>query len=265
MQMGFVGGGKMAEALLRGFLEKGGGTAGQIGVSDVAPDRLAALQNSYGVRVFTTNEALAAGSTCVVLAVKPQELGKVLEEIAGVVTGKTVISIAAGCALSFLEARLPGARLVRAMPNLACQAGEGMTALCCGQMAGKEDLDAARALFACSGEVVECEEGFFDWVTAVSGSGPAFWTQLCAYQVEAAMAAGLDEPTARLLVLQTMLGTATFLRKSGAVFDDFMAAVASKGGTTAAGLAVLREHPVREALRATLEAAANRSAALREG
>ena len=263
MLTGFLGGGKMAEALMRGLLEKGGRAPDALGVSDVNPARLAELQASYGVKVFETNLALASESDSVILAVKPQELGVVLTEIASGVSGKTVISIAAGRTLSFLEAGLPEARIVRAMPNLACQAGEGMTALCGGQMAGEEDLAKARAVFSCSGAVVMCAESQFDWVTAVSGSGPAFWTQLCAYEVEAAVASGMDDATARLLVLQTMLGTAKVLLDGGLAFDGFMEAVASKGGTTAAGLAVLRESRAREILGSVLEAAAQRSRALR--
>ncbi len=263
MEIGFLGGGKMAEALLAGLLREKVYAPAAIGVSDTNSDRLQELTNRHGVQTFPENATLADAGKTIVLAVKPQDLEVVLPNVESALAGKAVISIAAGRTIAYFASRLPGARIIRAMPNLACQAGEGMTALCAGQQATPADLEVARTLFACSGQVLTCEEQHFDWVTAISGSGPAFWAQLCAYEMDAAIQAGLPAETARLLVLQTMLGTARYLRESGTACADFMEAVASKGGTTAAGLEVLRSHPVQAALQETLAATAARSAALR--
>jgi len=261
--IGFVGAGRMAEAILAGMLRGGGYAARMIGVSDVQDLRVQELVHRYGIKGFADNQALVRACDVLVLAVKPQDLNPVLTGIAADVCDRCVISIVAGRLLAGLEQALPQARLVRVMPNLACTVGAGMTVLCAGSRATDDDLQCAEALFAASGRVCRAPEAQFDMVTALSGSGPAFWTQLAAYQQDVAVAAGMEEQTARLLVLQTMLGTAKVLLASAAPFEDFMNAVASKGGTTAAGLEVLRTGPAHEILASVLTAAAQRSQALR--
>jgi len=263
MKIGFIGAGKMAEALLAGIVQSGTAQAADIGVSDVQSGRLRELEQRYGIHPFSSNEALAAQCNPIILAVKPQDLDGVTVGIAVVSNDRCVISIAAGREIAGLERALPGARVIRVMPNLACQVGAGMSVICGGTGATPEDLAMAETLFGASGCVCRAPEADFDMVTAVSGSGPAFWTQLAQYEQDKAVHAGLDPETSRTLVLQTMLGTAKVLLESGMDLDAFMAAVASKGGTTAAGLAVLRASPAGEILGQVLEAAAERSRELR--
>lgn len=256
---GFIGAGKMAEAILRGMMESGVLQAKDICIFDIQSTRVQQLVSDYGVRASSSNVELAATCETVILAVKPQDLDVVMQAIAPQVVDRCVISIAAGRKIHGLEASLPGARIIRVMPNLACQVGAGMSVLCAGGLATAADLAHARTLFAASGSVCEAPESQFDMVTAVSGSGPAFWTQLADYQYQQAISAGLAPETARLLVLQTMLGTASVLLTTGQDFQTFMDAVASKGGTTAAGLAVLRTSTAGSILADVLQAAADRS------
>jgi pyrroline-5-carboxylate reductase len=257
--IGFIGAGKMAEAILAGLLRNGAQAAQDIGVSDVQSTRLDALVAQYGIRAFGSNRALAQACDPVVLAVKPQELQAVLTEIAPFTENRCVISIAAGRLLAGLEMFLPNARVIRVMPNLACSVGEGMSVICGGKHVKEDDFGLAEAIFAASGKVCRAPESAFDMVTAVSGSGPAFWAQLAQYELAKAIDAGLEAETARLLILQTMLGTARVLMDGHLDLDVFMQAVASKGGTTAAGLEVLRQSPVADILGDVLDAAAQRS------
>ncbi len=262
-RVGFIGAGKMAEAILKGIIQDGVLLPDEIGICDIQKTRVDALANTHRVQVYASNTALVDACDFVILAVKPQDFSAVLQEIAAQVSGCCVISIAAGRLLQGLEAALPeGTHVIRVMPNLACQVGAGMSVLCRGRFASDADMNFARDLFAASGAVCEAPESLFDMVTAVSGSGPAFWTQLAAYQQFKAVAAGVSENTARMLVLQTMLGTAKVLLETDQAFEAFMDAVASKGGTTAAGLDVLRASQAEQILGDMLEAAARRSVEL---
>jgi pyrroline-5-carboxylate reductase len=262
MRTGFVGAGKMAEALLSGLLEHGVCQAGELAVSDVDDGRLDAIRGRFGVDALRDNAEVVRRSDAVVLAVKPQELDGVLSGLKALVAGKLVISIAAGKRLAYFEERLPGARVVRVMPNLACQVGQGMSVLCGGASATDADLERVRRMFESCGRVVRQGESQFDTVTALSGSGPAFFAYVLDALAGAAEARGMAAETSLELALQTMLGTAAVMLERGTKPVEFMAGVASRGGTTAAGLDVLRGSDVRTVLAAVLAAAAERSVAL---
>lgn len=263
MLLGFIGAGKMAEAIFAGLLREGALSAADVLVHDVCMDRVRQLESKYGVKGETSSLSLVSVCNPIILSVKPQDLDAVLPSISDKVEGRCVISIAAGITTSHLEAALPGARVVRVMPNLACQVGAGMSVICGGTHAGEKDVAQAEVLFSSSGRVCRAPEDLFDMVTAISGSGPAFWTQLAQYEVGKAVDAGMDPAVAKALVLQTMVGTATVLQNDDLPFDQFMDAVASKGGTTAAGLAVLRKSSAKDILCDVLDAAAQRSYELR--
>jgi pyrroline-5-carboxylate reductase len=203
----------------------------------------------------------------VLLAVKPQDLDALVRQIApGLTCRHVVISIAAGKTLSHLQ-KLAGrkVRLVRVMPNLAMMVGEGMSAFCLGRGARPSDRRLAARLLGCCGRVVELAERHFDAVTALSGSGPAFFACLMSAMADAAVAEKLPADAARLLAVQTMLGAARYLRETGIEPAAFVQAVASPKGTTAAGLSVMEDSPVREILARTIHAAAVRSRELRRG
>ncbi len=262
MRTGFIGGGKMAEALLSALLARDVCPPEALAVSDVDATRADQLRERYGIETGQDNRRVARRSEAVVLAVKPQDLEAVLDALGDACDGRLVVSIAAGRRLAFFETRLPGARLVRVMPNLACQVGQGMSAYCGGAGATDADLAFVRRMLECCGKTVFLEESFFDTVTALSGSGPAFLAYVAQALADTAVDRGLPPETAMLLMLQTMAGTAAVLLETGMTPAALMANVASKGGTTAAGLAVLEQSPLRDILQATLAAAADRSITL---
>jgi len=259
MKIGFIGAGKMAEAIIASILDAGMYEAGDIQASDISAARLGTLAGQYGICVTAGNASLVAAADAIVLAVKPQELDVVLDGIAPSAAGKLFISIAAGKPLAYFEGKLRAARVVRVMPNLACQVGEGMSAYCGGCAATADDLALVAGLLGCAGKAIALDESQFDVVTALSGSGPAFFAYALNAMVEGAVKEGMARTDALMLAEQTMLGTARVLMERTVSPVDFIAQVASKGGTTAAGLAVLESSSVADDLQSTIHAAAARS------
>lgn len=260
MQLGFVGAGKMAEAMAGAWIRKGRLAPDQILAADVSDDRLKALSGGLGIRTTTVNAAVVEACPIVVLAVKPQQLRDVMASLSGTpFVGRLVISILAGKRLASLAACMPEARLVRVMPNLPCLVGEGMSAFCLGQGASPADRDLVSGLFSCFGRVLEVPETEFDVVTALSGSGPAFLAYVLKAMADSASKQGLDPAQALLMAKQTMLGTARLLVDQGQDPAALIQSVASAKGTTAAGLSVLESSDVAGVLDGVLKAAAARS------
>ncbi len=260
MRAGFIGGGRMAEAMIRGIVSSGAVPADDVRVSDVSAERCVRLKEAYGVEVCAGNRELVAASDVVVLAVKPQALEPVLAEIAAVATSNhLVVSIAAGKRLEGLAATLAAARLVRVMPNLPATVGHGISVFCMAPGATRADRDVIQALLGSFGKVAELPEEQFDAVTAVSGSGPAFFAHFLALVIEAGEALGLAPDTAALLATQTMLGTAQLLVEQSISPAELVKAVCSRKGTTEAGMEKLASPALAEIVRATLRAAADRS------
>jgi len=261
MRIGFLGAGKMAEAILSALIRNRVVPAAQIMIRDVVAERRAYIRRRYGVCTAVTSTDLVEACEVVILAVKPQDLDELLKHVAPALDKRhVVLSIAAGKTLAHLQ-KLAGrhVRLVRVMPNLAVMVGEGMSAFCLGRQAKPADRKLAARLLGCCGRVVELDERHFDAVTALSGSGPAFFTYLMSALSEAAEAEGLPADAARLLAEQTMLGAARYLLETGIDPNEFVQAVASPKGTTAAGMAELEAPAVRRILRRTIQAAARRS------
>jgi pyrroline-5-carboxylate reductase len=259
MKIGFIGAGRMAEALFSALLDASVCSPSDLLVSDISAERCESLSRQYGIGVTEGNVDVVAGSTIVFLAVKPQDLDDVLAGIVDDSKGKLLVSIAAGKKLSYFESRLPESRFVRVMPNLACQVGEGMSAYCGGCGVSDHDLDTVKCMLECTGKALSIPESQFDTVTALSGSGPAFFAYVIRALVEGAVQDGLGEDAALMLAEQTMLGTAKVLQEGGDSPDIFMDKVASKGGTTAAGLEVLENSSVEVDFGRTLKATADRS------
>ncbi|MGI6494567.1 MAG: pyrroline-5-carboxylate reductase [Kiritimatiellia bacterium] len=258
--LGFLGAGKMGEALMAGALRGGVAAPASVFACDVAEARRADLAARYGIETTADPAFVAARCNTLVLAVKPQDLEALLRTVSPLLTSEhLVFSIAAGKRLEWLEALAPRSRLVRVMPNLPVQVGAGMCAYCPGARATETDCAAAERLLGCSGRVVRLEESCFDAVTALSGSGPAFFAKVMMDMASSAVAEGLPEDAARLLALQTMFGTARYLLETGQDPAAFIQAVASPKGTTAAGLDVMSESDLAEVLGRTIRAAARRS------
>src|SRR3989344_52702 len=260
MMIGFIGAGKMAEALAKGFVAGKRCHAKDILAGDVDAKRLGAFKKAVKCNVVSSNVELAAKSSVVVLSVKPQNLAEVLDEISGEVSGThLVISICAGKGIAFIESRLRSARVVRVMPNVNCLVQEMAGAYSLGKKANARDRKLVEFLFGSCGKIVEVAEEKIDAVTALSGSGPAFFAFAMRAFCDAAVESGLSENEARLLAGQTMLGTGRILLEKNLSAGDLIAMVASRGGTTEAGLKVLQDECVREKLKQAVFAAVKRS------
>jgi pyrroline-5-carboxylate reductase len=256
-----LGGGKMGEALLAGLVRRSGPDG--VVVCERHPERGAELAARYGVDVVDVPGA-AARARVLVLAVKPQDLPALLQALAPVVDpGHLVVSIAAGFPTAAIEAALAdGVPVVRAMPNTPALVDQGMSVLSAGASAGEAELDEAEALLSTVGRVARVPEYQQDAVTALSGSGPAYFFYLVEAMVDAGVLLGLPRALTSELVVQTALGAAVMLRESGEHPAQLRDAVSSPGGTTIAGIRELERHSVRSALIAAIEAAAQRSVEL---
>ncbi|SEO65634.1 pyrroline-5-carboxylate reductase [Trujillonella endophytica] len=253
-----LGGGRMGEALLAGLVRRLG--AADVVVCERSAERAAELAARHGVQVLEVPEALARAEV-LVLAVKPQDVDALLGLLAGSVDpAHLVLSVAAGVPTSRIEAALPpGVPVVRAMPNTPALVGEGMSVVSAGAHAGGEHLDRAEELLGAVGQVRRVPEAQQDAVTALSGSGPAYFFYAVEALVDAGVLLGLSRSLATDLVVQTALGAAVMLRDSGEHPVQLREAVTSPGGTTAAAIRELDRLGVRAALVAAAEASCARS------
>jgi pyrroline-5-carboxylate reductase len=257
----FLGAGNMAVAMLRGLLARGIVPKERITATDVRGEALSALESSLGIHTSSSNRAACADADVIVIAVKPQVLSKVLDEVADVVDShKLVISIAAGVTVPRLSQLLrAGPRIIRAMPNTPAMVGAGATAIAAGPSVTAADMDFARALFAATGTVVEVEERLLDAVTGLSGSGPAYAFIAIEALSDAGVRAGLPRDVATRLAAQTLLGAAKMVLETGEHPARLKDMVTSPAGTTIAGVAALEQSGFRNALYRAVEAATARS------
>ena len=260
MTLAFIGAGKMAEAIIEALLRAEVLPPSDIQVSDADPSRPAALAGRLGIGIAASNSEAVEWADTIVLAVKPQQLDDVLREISRKVDSrKLFISIAAGKKLAGIERLLPGAHVIRVMPNVCCTIGEGMNVFTLGTRATDDDRQTTQSYLGACGVAHELPEAQFDAVTALSGSGPAFFARFLLAMVEAAKAEGLSEDDATVLATQTMFGTALLLRQTDVSAEKLIGNVTSAKGTTAEGLAVLDSSDFGSVVRATIAAAARRS------
>ncbi|WP_448626745.1 pyrroline-5-carboxylate reductase [Geodermatophilus sp. URMC 64] len=260
--LAIIGGGKIGEALLSGLIRRGG--AEGIVVCERSPERAAELEQRYGVPAVDLAEA-ARRARALLVAVKPQDIGTLLDRLSGHVDAARhlVVSVAAGVPTARIEAALPaGTPVVRVMPNTPALVDEGMSVLSAGSHAEEAHLDEAEALLAAVGRVRRVPEAQQDAVTALSGSGPAYFFYLVEAMIDAGILLGLPRAMAADLIVQTALGAAVMLRDSGEHPVQLREAVTSPGGTTIAAIRELERHGVRAALIAAIEAAHARSVEL---
>lgn len=259
-KIGFIGAGKMAEAMISGLIANRFASPSEIVVSDINCERLSAIGREYGVRVTLSNAEVVALSPMYVLAVKPQQLAEVLKSLApSVSSNHLMVSIVAGKSTLYLESFLPAGRVVRVMPNIACLVGAGMNVFTRGSRATADDGAWVARLLGCCGRALEMSESLFDAVTALSGSGPAFFAYLLDRLVDGAVKEGMPREQALILAAQTMTGTAQLLLQKSMSPSDLATAVTSAKGTTAAGREVLETPVMDDILERTIQAAARRS------
>ncbi|PZG35288.1 pyrroline-5-carboxylate reductase [Spongiactinospora gelatinilytica] len=260
-----LGAGKMGEALLSGLV-RAGVPVGELLATVRRPERGEALTRQYGVRVVSNAEAAKRADT-LILAVKPQDMATLLDEIAPYVpAGRLVISAAAGITTAFVEARLgEDVPVVRVMSNTPVLVDEAMSVISAGAGAGEEHLKLAEDLLQPVGKVLRVPESQQDAATALSGSGPAYFFYLVEAMVDAGILLGMPRAAALDMVTQSIVGAAIMLRDSGEHPVILREAVTSPGGTTIAAIAELERHSVRAAFLAAIEAARDRSSQLAAG
>lgn len=260
-EVGVIGGGNMAEAILGAAVRSGFLSADKIVVSDPAAARREKLAAELGVTCVETNDAPA---TCprVMLAVKPQVMSDMLEaEAQKFRDDALVISIAAGLSTAFFDGKLAGrGRIVRVMPNTPMLVGEGASAVCAGPRATKDDVAWTRQLFTHGGGLgVEVDESLMDAVTCVSGSGPAYFFYFIEAMIQAGVAEGLTPSTALQLATQTCTGAAKLLTQTGQDPAELRRRVTSPGGTTQRAIETMDAKDVKGNIIAAMHACAQRS------
>ncbi|MFC4605167.1 pyrroline-5-carboxylate reductase [Rhodococcus kronopolitis] len=260
-----IGGGRIGEALISGLL-KSGRAARDLVIAESFPARAEELSERFGIRVTTVADA-CEGADVVVIAVKPGDVDGVVAELAAVdLDGdreQLLVTLAAGLPTTRYENKLPaGFPVVRVMPNTPMLVGEGVSAIAAGRFAKAEHLETVHELLGAVGKVVTVTESQLDAVTAVSGSGPAYFFLVAEAMIDAGVSLGLARTTAADLVVQTMIGSAAMLAESGESATELRAAVTSPGGTTAAAVRELERGGLRTAFYDALSAAKARSATM---
>jgi pyrroline-5-carboxylate reductase len=260
-KIAFLGGGNMAEALMKGLIAAGTAAPSRIVATDISADRLDHLKKTYGIEIRKTNIDAVREAEVVVLSVKPQVIDKVLAEIAPFVDDrKLVISIAAGVVLDRIEKALQqGSRVVRVMPNTPALVLAGAAALAGGKNVASEDLALAKRIFDSVGRAVIVEEKLMDAVTGLSGSGPAYVFTVIEALSDAGVKVGIPRPLALELAAQTVYGSAKMVMETREHPAKLRDMVTSPGGTTIAGMHELEKGKLRAVLMNAVEAATNRS------
>jgi len=261
----FIGAGNMANALIAGLLADGL-NAKNIWASDPSDKNLTALEQAYKINTLSDNKAAVSNADIVVLSVKPQILKKVCEEIKPAVCDKNpmVISIAAGIEIKHLAAWLgETTALVRAMPNTPALIKTGATGLFANEFVNEDQKSIAEEVMRAVGVALWVDtENQMDYVTALSGSGPAYFFRIMEVMEKAACDLGLPEKTAHLLTLQTALGAAKLAMESNDSLGTLREKVTSPGGTTEKGLAAMNDSGIESLVNKTLNAASSRAAEL---
>jgi pyrroline-5-carboxylate reductase len=263
-RIAFVGGGAMAEAMIRGVLNSSLLAPDQVRVSDPIEERRDHLHSTYAVRTTAANRNVVAGAELVVLAVKPQQLDPVLRELKGALREEQlVLSVIAGVTIETIAMALAHPAVVRAIPNTPAQVGAGVTAWIAADAVDALGRARAASLLGAFGRAVELDdEEYLDMATAVSGSGPAYVFLFLEALIDAGVHVGLPRGVARLLAAETLLGAALMAR-DGAIHPAALRnMVTSPGGTTAAGLAELEAGGLRAAVDQAVVAAYNRGSEL---
>jgi pyrroline-5-carboxylate reductase len=266
-RVAFLGGGKMAEALISGLIRSGGRTVDEIMVTNRREERAQELAGKYGVTATLDNGEAVRWADVLVLMAKPQDTEILLSQIREhVTTDDTVISFAAGVRTSFVEKHLPdGVPVVRVMSNVPVMVDEAMSVISSGDIATDEHMAIAEELLGYVGKVLRLKEQHLDAVTATSGSGPAYFFLLAEAMIEACILLGLSRDVATDLIIQTMLGSAKMLRDTGKHPVELREMVTSPGGTTIAAIRHLEEAGVRAAFLNAIDAARQRSLELAQG
>jgi pyrroline-5-carboxylate reductase len=265
-RVAILGCGKIGESLLAGLLTAGWRQVDEVVASCRREQRAAEVRGRFSVETTLSNSDAVAGAGLVVIAVKPQDIDGLLGEVGPALSpSQTVLSVAAAVPTSAIEHRIDASvPVVRAMPNAPAIVHEGIAGICAGAHAGDEHLALAEECLSHLGRVVRVPEPYMDAVTAVSGSGPAYFALLAEAMIEAGILLGLSREVTTQLVVQTMFGTAKLLRDEHVHPVELREAVTSPGGTTIRAIRELERAGVRAAFLNAIQAAMERSRELAE-
>jgi pyrroline-5-carboxylate reductase len=266
-RIAILGAGQIGEALIAGLLSTGWRKPNEIAATVRREERVQELKERHGVQATTSNPEAVNGASLIVIAVKPQDFDGLLGEIGGILSPEqTVLSIAAAVPTTAIEERIAqGVPVLRAMPNTPATVHEGVAGLCAGAHAGDEHLAMAEDVLLHVGRVVRVPERYMDAVTAVSGSGPAYFALLAEAMIEAGILLGLSREDTTELVVQTMFGTAKLLRDEKMHPVELREMVTSPGGTTIRAIRELEQAGVRAAFLNAIQAAMDRGRELAAG
>ena len=256
-----IGAGNMGEALIAGMLASKAAAPDEIHATDVVSERLEQVKARYGIETWPDNKAAVAWAEIIILAVEPQVLDHVLDNVRSLLTeAKLILSVAAGYPIARIVSHVtPGARVIRCMPNTPSAVRAGVSALALGSTVSEDDEQLARAIFESVGECVVVEERLMDAVTGLSGSGPAYVFLIIEALADGGVKMGLPRDTALGLAAQTVFGAAKMVQETGEHPGRLKDKVTSPGGTTIAGLHELERGGLRASLMEAVEAATRRS------
>ena len=257
----FIGGGNMAEAMIRGILKTGIYRNEDIVVTDIDSDRLEYFQRELKITGSADNKQAASTAKVIVLAVKPQQAAAVLNELSGNLPDNILlISIVTGFSTEKITASLDqAARIIRVVPNTPALVGSGASAYCCGKGITDEDAHLVESILKSIGIAIQLEEPLMNAVTALSGSGPAYVFYLVEALLKAGREIGLTEEVAHKLVIATVTGSAHILLETGIEPDELRRRVTSRGGTTEAAMEILNKKRTQQTIIAAVKAAHKRA------
>ncbi len=264
-KIGFIGAGKMANAIIKGIIDSKYCTPENMYVSDLNKKALESMQIEFALNTTTNNSEVVQNADVLIFAVKPFVLKDVIKELKPFITGKhLVISIAAGIPISAIEEIVESTPVIRVMPNTPALVNEGMSAVCKGKLASEDDVKIASDIFKSVGKVIETEEKYIDIITAISGSGPAFYYYIIDEIAKAGESLGLDYDTCLKLSAQTAFGAAKMIMDTDVSPEQLITNVTTPGGCTEVGNITLKEKNISSILHATIENTMKKAKALGE-
>lgn len=260
-KIGFIGCGKMASAIINGVLKSGFADKNQVKGSELNPEFAEAAQKRLGINVITDNKALVMDSDVIFIATKPSYVEQVLEEIKSELTPeKLIVSIAAGVSTQKIENIAGQNRVVRVMPNTPALVLEGMSAVCKGTFASGQDVEFVKSLLESIGKCIVVDENQIDIVTAISGSGPAFFYKVIEDMARAGEKLGMEYEKSLMLATQTAIGSAKMVLARGETpVQTLIDNVATKGGCTFVGITVMNEENSEKLFFDTIEQTAKKA------
>jgi pyrroline-5-carboxylate reductase len=263
MKISFIGGGTMGEALIKSIIAQSVASPKDITVSDVSQKRRDILKKSYGVKTTDSNPEAIKGAEVIVLAIKPQDMSTVLKELGKLPSKQLVLSIAAGVTTETIRKGLNHNCLVRAMPNMPAQIGEGMTVWTTSAEVSQKQKELAKSILSAAGEEIYVNsEKYIDMATALSGSGPAYIFLIIEALTDAGVHIGLPRDTAEKLVIETVIGSARAVKTMSKHPAELKNMVTSPGGTTTEGILQLETGGLRSLLLRAVIAAYDKAKSL---